>query len=183
MGGFRELVETRRSVRHFLPAPVDRDQILACLEAARLAPSAHNAQPWRFLVLDDPEVKERFAREAFSGIYKTTLFAAKAPVLIVILGKPDFVANRIGGALQGVPYMSIDIGIAGEHIALQARELGLGTCWIGWFHYRKARRFLKVPRPYKVMAIMAMGHHEQRPPKEKKRLPLETIAWFNRPEF
>jgi len=183
MGAFRDLVEARRSVRHYLPTPVERDKILACLETARLAPSAHNAQPWRFLVIDDPELKNGLAREAFSGIYKTTMFAAQAPVLIVILGRPDLLANRIGQVLQGIPYMSIDIGIAGEHIALQARELGLGTCWIGWFNYKKARRFLKVPRPYKVMAIMAMGYHEPRPPKEKKRLPLEQIAWFNHPDF
>lgn len=183
MGGFRELVEARRSVRHYLPVPVEREKILACLEAARLAPSAHNAQPWRFLVIDDPALKDGLAREAFGGIYKQTQFAARAPVLIVILGKPSLVANRIGQALQGVPYMSIDIGIAGEHLALQARELGLGTCWIGWFNYKKVRRFLKVPRSYKVMALMALGCHEPRPPKAKTRLPLEAVAWFNRPEY
>jgi nitroreductase len=183
MGAFRELVQARKSIRHYLPQPVERDKILACLEAARLAPSAHNAQPWRFLVIDDPELKDGLAREAFSGIYKTTMFAAKAPVLIVILGKPDLLANRIGSVLQGIPYLSIDIGIAGEHVALQARELGLGTCWIGWFNYKKARRFLKVPRSHKVMAIMAMGYHESRPPREKDRLPLDRIAWFNRPDY
>ncbi len=183
MGAFRDLVEARRSVRHYLPTPVDREKITACLEAARMAPSAHNAQPGRFLVIDDPELKDRFAKEVFSGIYKTTMFAAQAPVLIVILGKPDLLADRIGSVLQGIPYLSIDIGIAGEHIALQARELGLGTCWIGWFNYKKARRFLKVPRSYKVMALMAMGYHEPKPPKEKKRLPLAEIAWFNRPDY
>lgn len=183
MKSFRDLVDARRSVRRFLPAPVEREKIVACLEAARLAPSAHNVQPWRFLVLDDPELKDRFAREVFSGLFKATMFAAQAPALIVILARPDFLANRVGGALQGIPYYSIDIGIAGEHIALQARELGLGTCWIGWFNYRKARRFLKTPRAYKIMALMAMGYHEERPPKEKRRLPLEQIAWFNRPEY
>lgn len=183
MGTFRELVEARKSVRHYLPEPVGREKIMACLEAARLAPSAHNVQPWRFLVIDDPELKDRFAREVFSGIYKATMFAVQAPVLIMILGKPDLLANRIGSVLQGIPYLSVDIGIAGEHIALQACELGLGTCWIGWFNYKKARKFFKVPRSYKVMALMAVGTHEPRPPKEKKRLPIEEIAWFNRPGF
>jgi nitroreductase len=183
MKAFRELVQARRSVRHYLPAPVDRATITTCLEAARLAPSAHNAQPWRFLVIDDPELKERFGREAFSGIYKATMFAVQAPVLIVILAKPDLLANRIGRSLQGIPFYFIDIGIAGEHLALQARELGLGTCWIGWFNYRKARRFLKVPRTYKIVALMALGSHEERPPKEKTRRPLSEIAWFNRPDY
>jgi nitroreductase len=178
-----KLVRERRSIRRYLPAPVEREKILACLEAARLAPSAENAQTWRFVVIDDPELKARYAKEAFSGIYAYCKFAAEAPVLILVLAKLDFLANRLGKQVQGTPFFLLDIGIAGEHLVLRAEELGLGTCWIGWFHYRKARRFLKVPRPYKVMAIMAMGHHEQRPPKEKKRLPLETIAWFNRPEF
>jgi nitroreductase len=183
MGTFRELVEARKSVRHYLPEPVGREKIMACLEAARLAPSAHNVQPWRFLVIDDPGLKERFGKEVFSGIYKATMFAVQAPVLIMILAKPDLLANRVGRILQGIPYYSIDIGIAGEHIALQAREFGLGTCWIGWFNYKKARKFFKIPRSYKVMALMAVGTHESRPAKEKNRLPIEEIAWFNRPGF
>jgi len=180
MGAFRELVQARKSIRRYLPQPVERDKILACLEAARLAPSAHNAQPWRFLVIDDPELKDGLAREAFSGIYKTTMFAAKAPVLIVILGKPDLLANRIGSVLQGIPYLSIDIGIAGEHVALQARELGLGTCWIGWFNIRRARKVLKIPRRFKIVSLLAVGYPASRPPRDRVRKPLEEVAWFNR---
>ena len=68
----RGLIESRRSIRRFLPGPVEREKIAACLEAARLAPSAENDQGWRFLVIDDPELKARFARKAFSGIYAPT---------------------------------------------------------------------------------------------------------------
>jgi len=71
-------------------------------------------------------------------------------------------------------------GIAGEHIVLQAQELGLGTCWIGWFNLRKARKFLKIPRKYKIVSMLAMGYFEKRPRKEKKRKKLEEIAWFNK---
>jgi nitroreductase len=177
---FHELVRNRRSVRRYLEKPVRREDILACLEAARLAPSAENVQPWRFLVIDDPEIKSRFAAEAFSGIYSYTRFAGGAPVVIVILARPDIIANRIGKQIQNVSFYLIDIGIAGEHLALQAEELGLGTCWIGWFSARKARKFLRIPRKYKIVCLMTLGYYEKNPPREKKRKPLDEIVWFNR---
>jgi nitroreductase len=177
---FHELVKNRRSVRRYLEKSVNREDILACLEAARLAPSAENVQPWRFLVIDDTEIKSRLAAEAFSGIYSYSRFAAEAPVLIAILARPDIIANRIGKQIQNVSFYLIDIGIAGEHLALQAEELGLGTCWIGWFNARKVRKFLRIPRKYKIVCLMTLGYYEQKPPREKKRKPLEEIAWFNR---
>lgn len=177
---FHELVKNRRSIRRYLEKPVEREKIRVCLEAARLAPSAENVQPWRFLVVDEPEVKARFAAEAFSGIYNFSRFAAKAPVLIIILARPDFVANRLGKQIQGVAFYLIDVGIAGEHLVLQAEEMGLGTCWIGWFSQRKTRRLFRIPRKYKIVCLLAMGYPASRPTREKKRRPLDEIAWFNR---
>jgi len=177
---FQELVRSRRSVRRFLDRSVEREKVLTCLEAARLAPSAENVQPWRFLVIDDPDVKQRFAAAAFSGIYSFSRFAAKAPVLIVILARPDLLANRIGKQIQDVSFYLIDVGIAGEHLALQAEELGLGTCWIGWFNSRRTRKFFCIPRQFKIVCLMALGYHEGRPAREKNRKTLAEIAWFNR---
>ena len=134
------------------------------------------------MIIDNPELKSQLAKEVFSGIYFISKFAAKAPVLIMILARLDIIANRIGKQIQNIHFYLIDIGIAGEYIVLQAEELGLGTCWIGWFNSRKARRFLKIPRKYKIVSLMAMGYYEKRPPKEKKRKKLEEIAWFNRIE-
>lgn len=175
----QRLIQQRRSVRRFLDRPVERDKILTCLEAARLSPSAENVQPWRFLVIDDPVLRDKFSRKVFSGLYSYTKFASKAPVLILILGRLDVLANRVGKQIQNISYFLIDIGIAGEHIVLQAEELGLGTCWIGWFNTRNARRFFDIPKKYKVVSMMAMGYYEPKPRKEKKRRTLEEIAWFN----
>jgi len=177
---FQQLVRSRRSIRRYLDKQVEREKVLTCIEAARLAPSADNVQPWRFLIIDDPELKTRFAEEVFSGIYFISRFAAQAPVLIMILARLDIIANRIGKQIQDVSFYLIDIGIAGEHIVLQAEELGLGTCWIGWFNARKARKFFKIPRKYKIVSLLAMGYFEKKPSKEKKRKRLEEIAWFNR---
>jgi nitroreductase len=177
---FQQLVKSRRSIRRYLEKPVEREKILTCIEAARLAPSADNVQPWRFLIIDDPDLKTQFAKEVFSGIYFVTKFAAKAPVIILILARLDIIANRIGKQIQNIHYYYIDSGIAGEHIVLQAEELGLGTCWIGWFNPRKARKFLKIPRKYKIVSLMAMGYYDKKPSREKKRRALEEIAWFNK---
>jgi nitroreductase len=177
---FQQVIHSRRSIRRYLPKPVEREKVLACLEAARLAPSAANSQTWRFLVIDDPDLKARFSKEAFSGIYASTRFAAEAPVLILVVAKLDFVTNRLGKHIQGIPFFLVDIGIAGEHLVLQAEELGLGTCWIGWFDMRKTRKFFKIPRAYKIVNLFSLGYYDKRPPRERVRKPLDEIAWFNR---
>jgi nitroreductase len=176
----REIIEQRRSIRRYLDKPVERERILTCLEAARLAPSADNVQPWRFLVIDDPELKARFSKEVFSGIYAFTKFAAKAPVLILILVQTHLLAHGIGKQVQDVYYYLVDVGIAGEHIVLQAEELGLGTCWIGWFNIKKTRKILNIPKKYKIVSLMSMGYFDKRPQKQKKRKSLEEIVWFNK---
>ena len=175
----QKLIRQRRSIRRFLSTPVEKEKLQACLEAARIAPSAHNAQSWRFLVIDDPEVKTKFAETAFSGIYKMTQFAAQAPVLVLVLAELDLLANRIGRRVQGVSFYLLDLGIAGEHFVLQAEELGLSTCWIGWFNMRRARKFFKIPRKFKVVALFALGYAASRPPRDGARKPLEEIVRYN----
>lgn len=176
---FQKILRGRRSIRRYLPAPVDPEKIRACLEAALLAPSAHNAQPWRFVVVDDPELKDRLTAAAFTGIYSGSKFAALAPVILVLLARLDRVADRLGSKLQGVPFHFLDIGIAGEHIVLQAEELGLATCWMGWFNYRKVRKVLGIPRKYKVVAMMPIGYAEKRPNREPPRKTFEEVVTFN----
>ena len=179
---FQRLVFQRKSIRRYLDQHVEREKILTCIEAARMAPSADNVQPWRFLIIDDPEVKEAFSKKAFSGIYFISRFAAKAPVLILILARLDIIANRIGKQIQGTHFYLIDIGIAGEHLVLQAEELGLGTCWIGWFNIRKTRKFFNIPRKYKIISLLSMGYYQSKPSRQRKRRRLEEIVWFNKLE-
>ncbi len=176
---FSELVKSRRSIRKYLDKKVSRDEIIKCLEAARLAPSAENVQPWRFVVIDEPGLVKKLSKEAFSGIYFSTKFVATAPVIVVILAKLDLLANRIGKQIQGIHYYFIDIGIAGEHLVLQAHELGLATCWIGWFHPKKVRKFLKIPKSYKIVSLLSLGYPAEAKTEVTNRLPLEKIAWFN----
>ncbi len=175
-----ELIKKRKSVRKYLDRAIPREDIIKCIEAARLAPSAENVQPWRFIVIDDPELKEQFVKETCSGIYRPSSFIKNASAIIVIVARPDLIANFIGSGIQGTKYYLIDIGIAGEHLVLQAQELGIGTCWIGWFNEKKARKFFKLPPRRKVAALIAMGYPAEGATKIKKRLPLKEILFFNK---
>jgi len=180
MPAFIDLVRSRRSIRRFLAQPVEDEKISACLEAARLAPSAHNAQPWRFVVVDDPELKDRLCLAAFTGLYRVSRFAAQAPVIVVALARKDIVVHFVGRRIQSTAYHLIDLGIAGEHFVLQAEELGLGTCWMGWFSRRAVRRVLGLPRRFKVVAMIPVGYPASRPPSATVRKALSEVAWWNR---
>jgi len=185
---FLDLVVRRQSVRKFEERPVEREKIITCIEAARLSPSAENVQPCRYLVLDDPERIKKFSEQVFSGLYRYTRWAANAPVIIAIFAEKDILANRLGKQIQGTHYYLIDVGIAGEHLVLQAEELGLGSCWIGWFHAKNAQKFFKIPRGWRVVSLLAMGYSkykkkvslageagQEKRPKKK----IEEILYFN----
>ncbi len=176
----QRILAGRRSIRRYLPKPVEPEKVRACLEAARIAPSAHNAQPWRFIVIDDPALKDLVAAHAFNGIYRTSRFAAQAPVLLILLARKAFVAHHLGGGFQRLPYHFVDLGIAGEHIVLQAEELGLATCWMGWFNRGKLRRALKIPRRFKIVAVMPLGYAEKRPTREPPRKRYDEIVSVNK---
>ncbi|MCJ7813130.1 nitroreductase family protein [bacterium] len=179
--GVLQVIRDRRSIRQFEPIPVEREKILTCIEAARLAPSADHVQPWRFIVLDDPDVKNAFGVEVFSGVYRFTRWAMNAPVLVVLLADLNFIVHRVANKVQKIPYYFLDIGIAGEHFVLQAQSLGLGTCWIGWFNIKRAETFLHVPKGMRICGLIAVGYPSTSLiPKEKKRKSLSEIVHYNR---
>jgi nitroreductase len=164
MKDFLDLCDARYSLRRFSDRPVERAKIVRCLEAARLAPSAQNAQPWRFVVFDDPGRKTALCDAVFSGIYAASAHFRSAPVLVALLVKPTFMTGILGPAVQGTRFALVDAGIAGEHFVLQAMEQGLGTCWIGWYDARRLLDFLGIkrkgysPRGYTPVALIAMGY-------------------------
>lgn len=175
---FIDLVKKRRSVRSYKPDPVPRELIEKCLEAVRHAPTACNTQSWKFIVVEG-ELKERLVAESLGGLVVPNRFATGAPVIVVIAADPDFVTHRIGGTFKGIDYRLIDAGIAGEHFVLQAAELGLGTCWIGWFDQKAVKRVLSLPGGWAVSAMITVGYPLDRP-GEKKRKELQDISEFRR---
>ena len=175
---FTELVSRRYSVRKFSSDAVPRDMIEKCLEAARLAPSACNCQPWSFYVADTPEIRDKIAKAAFSGIYGMNAFARKAPVLIAVVTERSGYAARLGGSLRGVQFSLIDVGIACDHLTLCATELGIGSCWLGWFNAKAVADELGLPKRTQIDTMLALGYPEGEPPQRKTRRDLEDIRSY-----
>ncbi|NIM11245.1 MAG: NAD(P)H nitroreductase [Candidatus Aminicenantes bacterium] len=176
---FSELVNKRESTRMYSSKPVPRELIDQCLEAARLAPSASNSQPWSFIVVDDEATKNEIVDKSMSGIYSSNKFVKTAPVLIVAITEYSVYYARLGGMLRNVKYNLIDIGIACEHLVLQAAELGLGTCWLGWFSENALKKVLGLSKNTKVDVVLCMGYPaEDKPPRQKIRKPLDKIRRY-----
>lgn len=175
---FLELVKNRRSIRKYLAKPVPRDILDKCLEAARLAPSACNSQPWYFIVVDDVKLKNELADKAFAGMYSINSFAKKAPVIVAVVTDRSKYIACVGGYIRGVQYSLIDIGIACEHFILQAQEEGLGTCWLGWFDEKQVKRILGIPKEKKVDVMISVGYQESPPAREKTRKSIDEIRRF-----
>jgi nitroreductase len=175
-----DIIRQRKSVREFLDKPVEREKIMKCLEAARLAPSESNSQPWRFIVVDDKELKDRLCDAAFGGVYFINTFCKTAPVIVAVISEKSKFLARVGGMFRGVKFYLIDIGITCEHFVLEAEELGLGTCWIGWFNERGVKSVLNIPQNKKIDILIAMGYYDRaKLGPEHGREPMDKIASFN----
>lgn len=194
-----DAIGKRRSIRKFTNDEIPERFIDEIMEAARLAPSGSNLQPWRFVVIRSDEVKKQLEKIT---PYK---FAAKAPVIIAccadvtVLGEKD---QRVGelletGAFSDVEmdisssekyqnslsesisdsgYLALNVAIAVEHMVLRATDLGLGSCWIGKFNTEKTREILGLPNDLRVFFLLPVGYPAQSP-GERPRLSREDILF------
>jgi len=198
-----EAIRSRRSTRSFEPKPVPDDMIMEMLEAARLAPSASNSQPWRYVVVTDPEEKMELRRLSFGQA-----FIEEAGVVFVVCAdlssysRETYRRRRQEAVDAGVlPASSLndplfrgrvdsteaeDLSvhitsatansyIATEHIVLMAAALGLGSCWVGAISDREAiKRLLGIPDEVVLLGLVAVGYARGTPPFRPK-LPLASI--------
>jgi len=175
---FLDLVKKRTSTRRYSQIPVDRKDLDRCIEAARLAPSACNSQPWSFVISDDPERNHKICSSIFSGPYRMNRFAEEAPVLIFIKTERSRYSAMFGGLFRGTTFSLIDIGIACEHLVLQATELGLGTCWIGWFNEKALKKELGLSGKHRFDIVLTMGYPVRDNVPSKKRKDIESIRRY-----
>jgi nitroreductase len=145
-----EVIKKRRSIRKYKKDPIPEEALLRVLQAARLAPSGKNFQPWKFIIVKDKSLKEKLA-QASAGQF----FMAEAPIIIVGCGFPDNCYARMGRYMKS---WSVDVTIAFDHLMLQAQEEGLGTCWIGSFEEEEVKEILNVPEGVKVLALTPLGY-------------------------
>lgn len=177
---FLDLVNKRYSVRSYKNTPVSRETMVRCIEAARLAPSACNSQPWKFIVVDDTELLKTLSKAAFEGILKFNHFAFNAPALVVLVSERQKTFAKFGGLVKGKNFSQMDIGIAAEHFCLQAAEEGLGTCMLGWFNETRVKKTLSIPRPRRVELIISVGFSADETIPRKNRKNIDEILSCNR---
>ncbi|MGQ9680455.1 MAG: nitroreductase family protein [Candidatus Bathyarchaeia archaeon] len=168
---FYEVVRTRRSIRSFKPDPIPDDVLKRVLEAARIAPSGSNRQPWRFILVNDRKLIDSVVDAC--GHQR---FLSEAPVLIVACGC-DIKYDR--GGYMGDLSMLVDVSIAVTHLILAARAEGLGTCWIGGFDNEELKRLLHIPKDWNVVAVTPLGFPKAPFSEPGARKPLEEVVSFN----
>ncbi|MDR2036897.1 MAG: nitroreductase family protein [Bacteroidales bacterium] len=177
---FLELLKQRQSVRKYLDTPVEKDKLERCLEAARVAPSACNAQPWKFVVVNDPELKDKLAGYTTSGpLVPMNHFTRQAPVLLVIVRESPNLTSKIGTILKDKPYTQMDIGIVALQFCLQATAEGLGTCIVGWFNEKKVKELLGIPKSKRAELIITLGYPASDQLRSKIRKQMDDICCYN----
>lgn len=173
---FLDLVKKRQSDRSYLPRSVEREKLQRALEAARLAPSACNSQPWRFIAVTDTKLKNDIAACTTSPLMPINRFVPEAPVIVAIVTERPALSAQIGGFMKGKEFNLMDIGIAAEHFCLQAAEDGMGTCMLGWFDEKKVKKLLSLPRHKRVALLITVGYPKDMNTRIKIRKAVEDAG-------
>lgn len=168
-----ELIQTRRTVKYFLPKFVSWDNVSKIIDAARHAPSCGNVQNWKFIVVFEPDMKHNIAEACYEQ-YEIV----QAGVLIVVCAEPEK-AERYYGMRGERLYSVQNCAAAIQNMLLEAHSLGLATRWVGGFEEELVRSHLNIPEEIRPQAIIAVGYAKEVPAKPPK-YPLETLVYFNK---
>ena len=174
---FLEIARARQSCRSYDETrPVEQEKLDAVLEAARLAPSACNAQPYHFTVCRGQAAKAVVAGVTGMGMNK---FTDRCPAFIVVCEEKANLSAVVGGKFKHQHFAQTDTGVAIAYLCLAATAQGLSTCIIGWFDEEALRKLLNLNSGARVRAVIAIGYaREEKEPREKKRKPFAEIARF-----
>jgi len=166
---FTDLIRQRFSVRAYKATPVPEEVLGRVLEAARLAPTAANRQPFQ-LILVRTEGREAELKRIYGNAWFT-----QAPLVICACTQPDKAWVRRDGKV----YADVDVAIAMDHLTLAATNEGLGTCWIGAFDVQAAREVLGLPEVVEPVVFTPLGYPAEGP-RPKQRRPLEALVHYDR---
>lgn len=178
MDDFLKLVASRQSDRAYdMSRPVEREKLERILEAARLSPSACNAQPWKFVVVTDPVLSVQVGK-ATAGLGMNK-FAKDAPVHILVVEESMNITSFLGAKIKDKYFPLIDIGIAAAHITLAAEAEGLGSCILGWFDEKEIKRLVGIPSGKRLLLDITVGY-PVKGKRKKSRKSFEKVVSFNR---
>jgi nitroreductase len=170
-----KLINERGSIRSYKNKPIPKADLLKVLEAARLAQSAANAQPWQFIVVTDKAIKDKLADVAHRQDRPRQKSIETAAAVIIGLADPA-IARPVGPVPSG---FQIDLSIAIENMALTAWDLGIGSCWIGAFMEEGVKTLLEIPENLRVVSLLTLGYADEKP-KLKERKALEEIVHYDK---
>jgi len=175
-----DIIKQRFSVREYSDRPIEEEKLNIILEAARLAPSASNVQPWHFYVVKNKDkIKELGAKMPLGSSVVINSFIENAPVVIVATAGPIDMFHKVMSAIINKKWYYLDLGISIEHMALTAWELGIGSCWIGWFDEKRVKKLLNIPKNEEMIAMLTLGYpKEGLLPHPKNRKALNEIVKF-----
>ncbi|MDR2934373.1 MAG: nitroreductase family protein [Candidatus Adiutrix sp.] len=176
MKDFLELAAARQSCRNFADRPVEHDKLVKCVEAARLAPSACNSQPWSFVVVEDPLVVPEVAKT--SQVLGINEYVSGARAFIVLLEEHAVLMPRLRAFLDSQYFAKGDLGGALLSLCLEAESLGLGTCILGLYDREKLSALLNIPLETRFAGLVAVGYPADPKTREKTRKPLESLIRF-----
>jgi nitroreductase len=168
---FYEVIKKRKSVRKYSTKKIPDDVLNRVLEAGRIAPSAKNIQPWKFVVVRDTALKKQVA-EASRG----QMFMADADAIICGCALEKIAWGRMGGYMSS---FAVDLAIAMDHMILAAANEGLGTCWIGAFEEKAVKLLLGVPDDVKIVALTPLGYAAEEP-KDRGRKPINEVITYDK---
>ena len=165
-----QAIESRRSIRSFLPKAVEADKLAQIAEAFRLAPSARNGQSWKLMIVTDPAVKAKVAAASPDGNPPSPIVSGAPAVLVGTCSTQSVMSN-------GHRVDSIDVSIAMTFAMLKAQELGLGTCWMAYYTEQGLRDALNLPEDISVVAIMPLGYADESPEARPRKATEEIIEY------
>lgn len=178
MKSFLQLAEQRQSDRAFVPGKkIEREVLERILQAARLAPSACNGQPWHFTVVTDDALLPEVGRATSSlGMNK---FVKDASALVLITHEGTNITSKLGCGIKDKDFPIMDIGIASAYIALAAEDEGIGSCILGWFDETKIKELVGIPKKKRLMLIVALGY-AAKPKRKKVRKEWDKVVSFEK---
>jgi len=167
----KEAIKKRRSIRKYLDKEISNEVVNELIEAARLAPSAYNAQPWRFRIVKDKEMIKRFKEEE---VFKHE-FVYTAGLIIVCCGDKSLYPERAREDFDLKDLVYGDLGICSQNLVLRAVELGLGSCYVGIVDRVKLRRILNIPENYIIPYVLVIGYPDEEPEAKERRSREEIV--------
>ena len=176
MEEFLEVLNRRQSCRKYSERQVEKEKLIKCIEAARVAPSACNSQPWHFVVVSNKELAPKVAECLQDKVMNK--FTSECSAFIVVVEESGNLTSRAGALIKQQDYRSIDIGIAVEHICLAATEQDLGTCILGWFNEKKLKELLNISKLKRIKLVITIGYPKDDIIRKKVRKSINEISTF-----